>query len=176
MSSHCREAIVAAALVCMLAVTACERERREFASPAPSAAVGARADSGAIIASYERNAPAVATGKRLFTWYNCNGCHASGGGGSGPALMDDVWIYGSEPLAIYLTIYAGRPNGMPGFGGRIPENQMWQLVAYVRSLAGLGSSDAAPNRDDAMLGHPPEAQLDPQTPKRSTPSGASSRP
>jgi len=163
--------------LCMSALTACERERREFTLPAPSARVGARGDAGAIdIASYERNAQALATGKRLFSWYNCTGCHASGGGGSGPALMDDVWIYGSDPLTIYLTIHDGRANGMPGFGGRIPEHQIWQLVAYVRSLAGLGSGDAAPNRDDAMLGHPPEAQLDPQTPKTSTPSGASSRP
>jgi cytochrome c oxidase cbb3-type subunit 3 len=162
--------------LCILAATACEREKREFTLPAKKARVGARADADAIIASYERNAQALATGKRLFTWYNCNGCHASGGGGSGPALMDDVWIYGSDPMTIYLTIYDGRPNGMPGFGTRITENQIWQLVAYVRSLAGLGSSDAAPNRDDAMLGHPPEAQLDAQKPRIATPSGAASRP
>jgi cytochrome c oxidase cbb3-type subunit 3 len=158
--------------LCMSAVTACEREKREFTPPAPTARVGAQD----IIASYERNAQALAAGKRLFTWYNCKGCHASGGGGSGPALMDDVWIYGSDPMTIYLTIYSGRPNGMPAFGGRIPESHIWQLVAYVRSLAGLGSRDAAPNRDDAMLGHPPEAQLDEQKPKTATPSEASSRP
>jgi cytochrome c oxidase cbb3-type subunit 3 len=90
--------------------------------------------------------------------------------------MDDVWIYGSEPMTIYETISSGRPNGMPAFGARMTEDQVWQLVAYVRSLAGLGSRDAAPNRDDAMLGHPPEAQLDAQTPKTATPSAASSRP
>ena len=162
--------------LCMSAVAACEREQRDFASPELGARAGAGGEAGAVIAHYERNAQALATGKRLFTWYNCNGCHASGGGGSGPALMDDVWIYGSEPMSIYLTIYGGRPNGMPAFGQRIPAIQIWQLVAYVRSLAGLGSTDAAPNRDDAMLGHPPEAQLDQQTPKMATPSGASSRP
>ena len=36
-------------------------------------------------------------GKRLFSWYNCIGCHANGGGGIGPPLMDDEWIYGSRP-------------------------------------------------------------------------------
>jgi len=162
--------------LCVSAVTACEREKREFTPPAQGARVGAQADAGAIIAYYEHNAQALATGKRLFISYNCKGCHASGDGGSGPALMDDVWIYGSEPMTVYLTIYGGRPNGMPAFGGRIPENQIWQLIAYVRSLAGPGSRDAASNRDDAMLGHPPEAQVDEQKPKTATASGASSRP
>jgi cytochrome c oxidase cbb3-type subunit 3 len=161
---------------CAMAITACEREKREFNPPAPGARVGAQADAAAMIAQYEKNAPALANGKRLFKWYNCNGCHGNGGGASGPALMDDVWIYGSDPMTIYQTIYGGRPNGMPAFGTRIPEDQLWQLVAYVRSLAGLGSKDAAPNRDDAMLGHPPEVQLDKQTPKTATASGASSRP
>lgn len=157
------------------AIAGCERETRDFEPPTRRPSVQTATPSPSL-AHYERNAPALATGKRLFGWYNCNGCHAAGGGGSGPALMDDVWIYGSDPLVVYQTIYGGRPNGMPAFGARIPEDQIWQLVAYVRSLAGLGSTDAAPNRDDAMLGHPPEAQLDKQQPKIATPSGASSRP
>lgn len=112
----------------------------------------------------------------MFTWSNCNGCHASGGAGPAPVRMDGVWIYGSEPMTIYQTIYGGRPNGMPALSGRIPENQLRQLAASVRSLAGLGSRDAARNRDDPMLGHPPEAQFDEQKPKTATPSGAPSRP
>ena len=159
------------------AIVGCERETRDFGPRAdagrPSVQTGAPSPA---LEHYERNAQALASGKRLFGWYNCSGCHAAGGGGSGPALMDDVWIYGSDPLTIYQTIHGGRPNGMPAFGKRIPEDQIWQLVAYVRSLAGLGSTDAAPNRDDAMLGHPPEAQLDQQQPKTATPSGASTRP
>jgi cytochrome c oxidase cbb3-type subunit 3 len=162
--------------LCAATMTACERESRRFDPPIPGARIGAQADAAAMISHYEGNAQALANGKRLFGWYNCKGCHASGGGNSGPALMDDVWIYGSDPATIYQTIYGGRPNGMPAYGGRIPEDQIWQLVAYVRSLAGLGPQDAAPNRDDAMLGHPPEAELDKQKPKTATPSGASSRP
>ena len=69
------------------------------------------------------NAYARREGKRLFSWYNCIGCHANGGGGMGPPLMDDEWIYGSEPANIFATIVEGRPNGMPSFGGSIPETQ-----------------------------------------------------
>ena len=163
------------ALAAALVAFGCERESRSFEPPATGARVPSALDRAAMFSKYEENAPAVANGKRLYTWYNCVGCHANGGGGSGPALMDDVWIYGSDPLTIYQTITNGRPNGMPAFGSRVPEDQVWQLVAYVRSLGGLGSSDAAPNRDDALSTRSPEAQLDKQQPKTATPGGASER-
>ena len=38
----------------------------------------------------------------------------------GPALMDDAWIYGGRLDQIYNSIYQGRPNGMPAWGGKIP--------------------------------------------------------
>jgi cytochrome c oxidase cbb3-type subunit 3 len=104
----------------------------------------------------------------LYSAYNCVGCHAHGGGGMGVALMDDKWIYGSAPEQIFATIIEGRPNGMPSFRGKIPANQVWELVAYVRSLAGLTSKDPAPGRDDHMHIGPPENTLEKQTPKNSS--------
>lgn len=83
---------------------------------------------------FEGDATAISEGRRLYNWYNCVGCHFNGGGGMGPPLMDDEWIYGPEPENIHDVILRGRPNGMPAFGGRIPEQQMWQIVAYVRTL------------------------------------------
>lgn len=83
---------------------------------------------------YEGDATALNEGRRLYNWYNCVGCHFNGGGGMGPPLMDDEWIYGSAPENVYDSIYRGRPNGMPAFGGRVPERQLWQIAAYVRSL------------------------------------------
>lgn len=73
-------------------------------------------------------------------------CHFHGGGGIGPPLMDDLWIYGSEPENIFATIVQSRPNGMPSFGGKIPEFQVWQLAAYVRSLSGLTPKDSRNGR------------------------------
>ena len=64
--------------------------------------------------------------------------------------MDDEWIYGSEPENIFETIVEGRPNGMPSFRGKIPTDQVWQLVAYVRSMSGLLPKDVAPGRNDDM--------------------------
>jgi cytochrome c oxidase cbb3-type subunit 3 len=117
----------------------------------------------------EGSAYEVAQGKQWFRWYNCVGCHAQGGGAIGPALMDDKWIYGSAPDAIFATIVDGRPNGMPSFRGRIPEVQVWQLVAYVRSMSGLVSADSAPNRSDGLAGAPPEGRRNPTRPDEKKP-------
>jgi cytochrome c oxidase cbb3-type subunit 3 len=85
--------------------------------------------------AYYDNAEAVNTGKRLFQQYNCSGCHSNGGGGMGPDLMDDVWIYGGRLEQIHQTLVEGRPNGMPSWGGKVPDEQLWQLSVYVRSLS-----------------------------------------
>lgn len=74
----------------------------------------------------------------------------------GVALMDNRWRYGHRPDDIYRTILEGRPNGMPSFRGRIPEEQVWQLVAYVRSMSGLAPKAAAPGRDDSLAVTKPE--------------------
>lgn len=86
-------------------------------------------------AAYYDNPEAVNTGKRLFNQYNCSGCHSNGGGGMGPDLMDSTWIYGGRLEQIHQTLVEGRPNGMPAWGGKIPDQQLWQIAAYVRSLS-----------------------------------------
>lgn len=84
---------------------------------------------------YAGDPSAVMEGEKLFRAMNCNGCHAPGaGGGMGPALSDDVWIYGSTPGQIYLTIMHGRPNGMPAWGSTLPPQAIWALVTYIKTL------------------------------------------
>jgi len=85
---------------------------------------------------YEGNAASVATGAKLYVAYNCIDCHgADGSGAMGPSLADGRWHFGGSPAAVYESIYQGRPDGMPSWGGRIAEEQVWALVAYVRSLS-----------------------------------------
>jgi cytochrome c oxidase cbb3-type subunit 3 len=135
--------------VLLLALSGCGRSHQE---PAPT--VSATAGDGAVITSaldpgldhsvstldpraapYYGNATAVNDGKRLFGEYNCSGCHSNGGGGMAPSLMDDEWIYGSRLEQIHQTLVEGRPNGMPAWGGKIPDDQLWELSAYVRSMS-----------------------------------------
>lgn len=170
------------ALVCAaMLLCACDREERRLQKPAvpggesaPAARVGdvvpGAAGEGlrevAAAKSYdEGNAFEMSEGKRLYRWYNCNGCHAGGGGGMGPALMDDRWFYGYEPAQIFASIMQGRPNGMPSFRGRVQEDQAWQLVGYVRSMSGLVPSDAAPGRSDSLAAKEPESRAKKGQPK-----------
>jgi cytochrome c oxidase cbb3-type subunit 3 len=172
------------------ALAGCYREKREFqAAPASSPADTAKL-SGVLPggrpalqpgslpapdgAQVDANAYAVNQGKRLFRWYNCSGCHSGGGGGSfGPPLMDSEWRYGHAPQAIYASIVEGRPNGMPAFGGRIPDEQLWQIVSYVRSLSGQLRKDVAPSRSDSLSGAPPENERDKETPTAARAASAS---
>jgi cytochrome c oxidase cbb3-type subunit 3 len=84
---------------------------------------------------YEGNAAHIARGKVFYAHYNCSGCHFNGGGGIGPALMDDAWTYGGNIDQIRNTILQGRPNGMPSWRGKIPDEQVWEIAAYVKSLS-----------------------------------------
>jgi len=138
-------------LILALLVSGCEREQRQYKLPAAESSSPAPERT-----RHEENAYSVAQGKLWFRWFNCNGCHAMGGGGMGPALIDERWRYGREPQNIYQTIMEGRPNGMPSFRGRITDDQAWQLVAYVRSMSGLLAQDVAPGRHDGLSALPPE--------------------
>jgi cytochrome c oxidase cbb3-type subunit 3 len=151
-----------------LAFLGCKREERNFQGIPQSASTGIPAvretDLQAGPATrkrpahspYEENAYGVSQGKTLYNQYNCSGCHFQGGGGIGPPLMDADWIYGSRPENIFETISEGRPNGMPAFGGKIVTDQIWQIVAYVRSMSGLLRKDVAPGRSDDMQVRPQE--------------------
>jgi len=117
---------------------------------------------------FDHNAYGTAEGQTLFGQMNCTGCHANGGGSIGPALMDDVWIYGSSPSQIFASIAEGRANGMPSWKNRLTDKQIWELVAYVRSLSGLTPKGARPNRDDNMMIKPAPSQTPNAKPKTSS--------
>jgi cytochrome c oxidase cbb3-type subunit 3 len=149
--------------VLAIGLAACERERRTFSEPGPSARPASLAPQSSLVPGeaprdgepldpalpgYAETAQAVSEGKQLYQWFNCVGCHAHGGGGMGPALMDERWIYGSAPSEVATSIIAGRPQGMPSYRGKIAPPQLVQLVVYVRSLGGLVRGDAVQARDE----------------------------
>ena len=160
MSSPCRNRLVA--LVLLAAACACDREERQTRGKPLSETIPASAQLRPLdprAMAYERNASAIARGQQLFAWMNCVGCHSHGGGGMGPALMDDKWLYGGRIDQIAASIMEGRPRGMPAWKGKLTEQQMWQLAAYVRSLSGQVRKDAISARADEMSNTPPMTQI-----------------
>lgn len=162
----------------VLTAAYCEREERRLDDKSLRAAAATvpqvRLQPGPVQITdtgegpFDRNAYGTAEGQTLFGQMNCSGCHANGGGAIGPALMDDVWIYGSSPRQIYASIAEGRANGMPSWKNRLTDRQIWELVAYVRSLSGLTPKGARPNRDDNMMIKPAPSQTPNAKPRTSS--------
>ena len=168
-----------AAVAALALGLACKREERRFNATYPSAPgydsvtldtlqPGVPSPELTVKSPAEGNAYDIAQGKLLFAQWNCTGCHSHGGGGMGPPLMDNEWIYGSSPENIVATIVEGRPNGMPSFRNRITANQLSQLAAYVRSMAGLEAKGPSPGRNDEMQYKVDEQRTPFRTPRASS--------
>lgn len=161
--------LLSMALLVGLSLCACKREQRSLRTDPPVAAALAQVAvmpggingtppevDRALGHPSQTNAYELSQGKRLYTWFNCEGCHADGGGAFGPALMDGWWRYGPDPVSIFVSIREGRPGGMPAFANRLTTEQIWQLTGYIQSLGALSAQTAAPNRNDDMQTRPAE--------------------
>ena len=155
----------------LLLLSSCQREHRDVRpSPArlaifsdaaresPLRPGGPVQPQPQVTNPYNSTAYDISEGQRLYDWYNCSGCHSHGGGGIGPPLIKTEWIYGGEPENLFDTIVKGRPNGMPSWGGRIPEYQIWQIIAFVRSMNGQQPRSATASRFDIIEPNPQTIQ------------------
>ena len=80
---------------------------------------------------------AIKQGRILYLQIGCSGCHGvGGGGGMGPALLDDEWKFGSDDETLAKLIKGEIPQQtMPAvFGKELPDDDVWKILAYVRSL------------------------------------------
>jgi cytochrome c oxidase cbb3-type subunit 3 len=103
--------------------------------------------------TFEAERLCASQGKRCSAGSTAAAAMANGGGGMGPALMDDKWIYGIRSANIYATIVQGGRTACRAFGGHLPDEQIWQLAAYVRSMSGK----VRPTRAVAQRRHPDRA-------------------
>jgi glucose/arabinose dehydrogenase len=67
----------------------------------------------------------------------CAGCHGAGiEGGRAPSLFDNVWTRASDDEGLSQIIRDGVPGTeMVPFASLLTEQQIWQLVAYIRTQA-----------------------------------------
>jgi len=84
------------------------------------------------------DAAAAEKGEEIFA-QACSACHGADGKGNqgigAPNLTDDAWLYGSNYDWIKETVVNGRQNMMPAQSGRLSEDQIQILAAYVYSLS-----------------------------------------
>ncbi|HXH12550.1 MAG TPA: c-type cytochrome [Alphaproteobacteria bacterium] len=86
---------------------------------------------------YTGDPQAIKEGRALYLQYGCSGCHGvGGGGGMGPALLDDTWTFGSDDATLFKLIKGEVPQQtMPAvFGQELKDDEVWKILAYVRSL------------------------------------------
>ena len=96
---------------------------------------GALPPAGTLKNPVKGDKQAAEAGGKLFSAFNCDGCHAGGAvGAQGPSLADGRWRYGGSDGEIYHSIFYGRPRGMPAWGGTLPADAIWRLVSYLQSI------------------------------------------
>lgn len=92
-----------------------------------------------IFACEKRNpfagdAVAVKAGAELYK-NHCERCHGpEGSGGVCPNLTDKEWKYGGSDRDVFRSIASGRQGGMPAWKDIIPEDDIWRIISYLRTL------------------------------------------
>jgi mono/diheme cytochrome c family protein len=83
---------------------------------------------------FEGNTSAQAAGARLFK-QNCASCHGDNAEGKGrhPSLLSDRVRSATPGELQWLLTNGSMRNGMPSWS-RLPEQQRWQIISYLKSL------------------------------------------
>lgn len=86
---------------------------------------------------YDGNEEAIADGKSVYT-SNCQVCHGDtlkGGAFGAPSLVDDKVRHSRvvDDVGMFEVIYGGAASAMAGFKGRLTQDQILKVIAYVRS-------------------------------------------
>src|SRR5262245_54359076 len=92
--------------------------------------------SDTVVNPLAGNPAAIQAGTRLFNDF-CADCHGGGGVGNnkGPALNTGTFKHGGDDAGLFRTIKNGIPGTEMDANANVPDSQIWQLVAYIRSLA-----------------------------------------
>ncbi len=137
------------------------------------------ADYQAWLSGNTSGASPVANGEKLFTQLACNTCHKADKTGRGPALegrfgktetmqdgqtvtIDENYVRESI-LTPRAKMVAGYDPVMPTFQGLVSEEQVLQLIAYMKSLSDKG--DGAPSSSAAPTATPPPGAANSNTQK-----------
>jgi Tol biopolymer transport system component/mono/diheme cytochrome c family protein len=106
--------------------------------------IAARGEASGPINPLQVNAQSILTGQKLYLT-NCVACHGANGTGDGPAAaginprpadFTQHMVLGKHTDGqVFLWIKNGYPNtAMPAWDKRLTDEQIWQLVNYLRTF------------------------------------------
>lgn len=122
---------------------------------------GPRSDVPENTNAHEKGTALRKAGRELFRKYGCNGCHSPGANAHAPSLVgiygemvrlsDGTFVRADEQYLRDSILHAGKrmvagyASGMPTYSGYIPEPDVLELIAYLKSFSGTTDDPAAPS-------------------------------
>lgn len=118
------------------------------------------AEKGSLKSPYADYAKVAEEGRKVYLAAGCNGCHGMGGGGMGPPLTNQVWVYGKDDDTLFRLIALGSDElqkqgynrkgsenvvgPMPPFGEIVKSNDdLWKIIAFIRSVNPDSAGDSS---------------------------------
>src|SRR5437867_3105558 len=97
---------------------------------------------------FARDPVAIAAGEKNFR-ERCAFCHGIDGKGTarGSNLTRGTWAHGGRDSQLFETIRKGVPGTQMPLND-FPDAEIWQLVAFIRSLGGGGDQPAVPGNPE----------------------------
>lgn len=122
-------------LACALTAAAAAQE--------PAAEPPERTAAQALENPVEATRESLAAGRQRYVFL-CRQCHGNRGAGDGDMahaggipsdFTDDVWDHGASDGEIFTVIKEGVSADMQGYGNQLRDEDIWNLVNYVKSLS-----------------------------------------
>ena len=107
----------------------------------------AQSSAGEKVNPFAGNGEAIKEGRALYLRHNCSGCHGvGGGGGMAVPLIDDTWKFGDSDEVLFKLIKGEiAESTMPKTWNSMPPDEVWKIIAYVRSLSKVDPGKVDPS-------------------------------
>ena len=91
---------------------------------------------GQVKNPFANDPKAIARGRAVFKGICSGYCHGTGKATRCPNLFDCEWEHGGTDANIFRTVTEGvKRTEMIGFKGKLPDEMIWKILAYIRSAS-----------------------------------------
>ena len=96
----------------------------------------AQSADGQVSNPFANDPQAIASGRAAFKGICSGYCHGTGRATRCPNLLDCEWKHGGTEADVFRTVIEGvKKTEMIGFKGKLPDEVIWKIVAYIRSAS-----------------------------------------